>query len=359
MKYNIRYKSFTPGQCSPNELWRETLSNQYPYQLGTKFHSLIKKIQTQLTTFHVASTKHSAYLLSSSGTGALDLAIGSLGKTKCTIVVNGHFGERLVDIANYFGLEINIYKIEKNTIITQKDEKNILNQLIKHKSSVLVAVHTETSIGLTNNIYILGKVAKQTNSLFIVDGISSTGSENISIKDCNIDCFVGVPYKCLLSPSGMSFIIANKTYLDFASNSISFSLDWKKLISAHNNGQCLWSPMTYSLLVLSKVLDLRMENKELFFKKLQLKAKNIWKKFEREGIAMLGLPESRNPCFTVIYANNNAINIQQKILQHCKIEIATGLGNTTPELLRISHYPDSVEQDYEMLAKSIATLLAE
>ena len=67
-------------------------------------------------------------------------------------------------------------------------------------------VHGETSVGVTNPIRELGAVARDRNVLFLVDAISSFGSETLHVDEWGIDLCVVNGQKCLGAPQGNTFV---------------------------------------------------------------------------------------------------------------------------------------------------------
>jgi (S)-ureidoglycine---glyoxylate transaminase len=70
----------------------------------------------------------------------------------------------------------------------------------------LGVVHGETSVGVTNPIRELGVLARERDMLFLVDAISSFGSEALHVDDWGIDLCVVNGQKCLGAPQGNTFV---------------------------------------------------------------------------------------------------------------------------------------------------------
>jgi aspartate aminotransferase-like enzyme len=67
-------------------------------------------------------------------------------------------------------------------------------------------VHGETSVGITNPIEELAAVARKHGVLFLVDAISSFGSEELHVDEWGIDLCIVNGQKCLGAPQGNTFV---------------------------------------------------------------------------------------------------------------------------------------------------------
>jgi len=75
-------------------------------------------------------------------------------------------------------------------------------------------VHHETTTGMLNRVREIGDIAKENNSVFIVDAISSFAGVPIDIKNCQIDFMMSTSNKCIQGIAGVAFVICSKDELE-------------------------------------------------------------------------------------------------------------------------------------------------
>jgi len=176
---------------------------------GPEFGTLHDRITENLK--QVFETKQDVFVLTSSGTGAVECAISNIVNPgdKVIVPVFGVFSERvrekvvrhggkLVEIAAEWGDAPTAAQIER----VVKKEKN---------AKALAIVYNETSTGVTvRDLPEMGKIAVENNLLFIVDAISILGGDNLPVDKWNVDLCVGGSQKCLACPPGLAMISVSK-----------------------------------------------------------------------------------------------------------------------------------------------------
>ena len=128
------------------------------------------------------------------------------------IGVNGLFGERMVDTAQRCGAEVVPVSTEWGRIIEPEAIEAALKT--QQKVKLLALVHAETSTGILQPLHEASELAKQHDTLFLVDTVTSLGGHEVAVDDWGIDiCFSGTQ-KCLSCPPGLSPFTANQKALD-------------------------------------------------------------------------------------------------------------------------------------------------
>jgi alanine-glyoxylate transaminase/serine-glyoxylate transaminase/serine-pyruvate transaminase len=130
---------------------------------------------------------------------------------KAVIGVNGVFGERMVDVATRCGGEVIRIDEEWGNII---DPARIIDNLKKHSPVKLFAiVHAETSTGAMQPLKEIGRFLRNTETLFLVDAVTSLAGCQLKIGEWGIDiCYSGTQ-KCLSVPPGLSPITLSEKAL--------------------------------------------------------------------------------------------------------------------------------------------------
>lgn len=154
-------------------------------------------------------TINDSYLLTGSGTSAMEAAISSIinpGETTLH-VVGGKFGERFSQIANINGANTKNLEVEWGTAVTPKQVKEALDA--DENIKAVTVVHNETSTGVAAPIAEIGKVMKNYDALYVVDTVSSLAGDEVDVDGYGIDICVTGSQKCLAAPPGMAAITLN------------------------------------------------------------------------------------------------------------------------------------------------------
>ena len=149
-------------------------------------------------------TKNDSYILTGSGTSAMEAAVSNLVNRgdKILNVVGGKFGERFADISKMHGIESKALNVEWGTAVTP----DLIEEALEADEDIkaVTMVHNETSTGVAAPIQEVGEVA-----LFIVDTVSSLGGDYVDVDKFHIDACVTGSQKCLAAPPGLAAITFN------------------------------------------------------------------------------------------------------------------------------------------------------
>jgi aspartate aminotransferase-like enzyme len=159
----------------------------------------------------VFQTKNDIFLLSGSGTAGMEAAVGSLAGSgdKVIAIENGKFGERFKDIAALYAEVVPIV-FEWGLPI----DLEIVKEKLEEGAKAITLVHNETSTGILNPAAEIGKLAKKHDVLFIMDGVTSLGGDDVKIDEWGVDVAVVGSQKCLAAPPGLSVVSVSEKALE-------------------------------------------------------------------------------------------------------------------------------------------------
>ena len=123
---------------------------------------------------------------------------------------DGFFVRRFKQIAMEYGYNVHhvVPKVDGGRV--DIDEVELL--LNSEDFKAVVAVHSETSVGILEDIEALGKVIPE-DTFFIVDSVSSYGALEINVSKYGIDLCIGYSSKALGAINGVTPLYLNeKTY---------------------------------------------------------------------------------------------------------------------------------------------------
>ena len=330
-----------PGPIPVPDDILQILSNQMINHRGPEFKELLYRVTERLQ--FVFATKNEMFILSSSGTGAMEAAIAntlSVGdKVICASI--GSFGNRFGELAKRFGADVDMLNFEPGTSINPEVLEQALN---KHKDLKAVLVtHNETNTGVTNNLKEVAKlVKKDPNRLLLVDGISSVCSIPLQTDELGCDVVVSASQKGWMLPPGLAFISFSPLAWKF--NSISnmprFYFDLIQYKSYYDKGQPPWTPALSIIFALDKALEQIIdEGMENVYTRHSSIADQV-----RSGIKQIGLslfPDISVASNTVTAVKSpeglDADMLRNQIQKNHGVVLAGGYGPQQGKIFRIGH----------------------
>lgn len=152
---------------------------------------------------NIFKTDNDIFLLSGSGTAGMEAAVGSVvGKgDKVIAIENGKFGERFKDIAALYA-DVVPAVFEWGLPI----DLELIKEKLEEGAKAITLVHNETSTGILNPAAEIGKLARKHDALFIMDGVTSIGGDDVRVDEWGVDIAVVGSQKCLAAPPGLSIV---------------------------------------------------------------------------------------------------------------------------------------------------------
>lgn len=163
----------------------------------------------------VFQTKNDIFVLSGSGTAGMEAAVGSLAGSgdKVIAIENGKFGERFKDIAAIYA-EVVPVVFEWGLPI----DLEVVKEKLEEGAKAITLVHNETSAGILNPAAEIGKLAKKHDALFIMDGVTSLGGDDVKVDEWGIDVAIVGSQKCLAAPPGLSVVSVSEKAFEVMKN---------------------------------------------------------------------------------------------------------------------------------------------
>ncbi|RLF47690.1 MAG: aminotransferase [Thermoplasmata archaeon] len=215
--------------------------------------------------FQVDDDYHVA-VFSGSGTSGLEAVIsGILNKEDSVLcIINGKFGERLYEICNIYA---NAHPLEIPW--GQAPTLDAVEEIIeKYEVTAIALCHNETSTGMTNPAEEIGRIAKEHDLIYILDGITSVGGIELYPKEWGVDAIVLGSQKCLAAPAGLAAVAISDRAYQRIGEGRTYYLDLKKHIDKIEKGDTPYTPAIPLFLAFKEAL-------------LMLKEEGIEKRWER------------------------------------------------------------------------------
>ncbi|PFH88030.1 2-aminoethylphosphonate--pyruvate transaminase [Bacillus sp. AFS088145] len=296
------YKLLTPGPLTTTSTVKEEmLFDRCTWDQDYK--DITQKIRTQLLELANASEKdYTVVLMQGSGTFAVESVISSTTSRndKVLIVTNGAYGERIVKMAKYIGLNFIQYSIAYEELPKEEELRDIIekDQAITH----IVMVHCETTTGILNPIEMVAELSKEYNKTLIIDAMSSFGGIEIDVQKLGIDYLISSANKCIQGVPGFGFVIAKLDQLvqcEGIARSLSLDLfdQWKEM---DKEGKWRFTSPTHVVAAFSKAIDELIEEGGISarFARYQNNNRLLRMRLKEVGIHAYITEENQSPIIT-------------------------------------------------------------
>lgn len=96
-------------------------------------------------------------------------------------------------------IEVTYVPFDKHGYVNPEDIRNA----IKPNTKFVVCTHCSNVIGTVQPIAQIGKVCKENDLIFVVDGSQGAGCNPVDMVNFGIDCYAFTGHKCLMGPTGI------------------------------------------------------------------------------------------------------------------------------------------------------------
>lgn len=350
-------KLFTPGPVTMEPGILEEGSNQHPYFRTSEFSEIMLDIQKRILRF-IGCSKGKIVPLGASGTGALDCTISNLVTDNDFVLVinNGTFGQRLVDLCNFYKLKYLEYKVPFGS---EPDLKVVEDYLKSNKISVIMTQATETSSSQKIPVTEIGKLSRKYGTFFIVDAITAFLIDEYSMDRSNIDVSILSSQKGFCVPPGVSFIVMNDKAIERSKgiDSKSYYLNINSHLVNMERGQTPFSPPITILHQINKKLE-AIDNISLdsYLSKIDSIAKDLRNKMEPLPFKIVAdNPSNSLTAFRYNGSNSkfNAYELFRYLVKSFNYYITPVGGEFEKSDIRVAHIGDLTIEDNKKLIEAI------
>jgi alanine-glyoxylate transaminase/serine-glyoxylate transaminase/serine-pyruvate transaminase len=187
-----------PSDCHPRVL--RAMSTPLVGHLDPEFLVIMNETQDMLR--QLFRTKNAlTFPVSGTGSAGMETCVVNLIEPgdKMVVCVNGVFGQRMTDVAQRAGAQVTTTERPWGEVF---DPQQIRDVLLKVKPKVLGIVHAETSTGARQPLEEIGKLCRETDTLLLVDTVTSLGGLPVEVDGWGIDAVYSGTQKCLSCPPG-------------------------------------------------------------------------------------------------------------------------------------------------------------
>jgi aspartate aminotransferase-like enzyme len=329
----------TPGPTNVPEEIRKKMAEDVIHHRMTDYKKLFTEVSENLKDFF--KTKQEVLTLTCSGTGVMEAAVINLfsKKEKVLVINTGNFGQRFVEIAATYELDVIDLKYDWGSTYDLEDIKVVISKNPDLKG--IFMTHSETSTGVLNDIQSVGNLTKDTDILLVVDSVSGMVVNPLEFDDWSLDCVIAGSQKGFLLPPGLAFIALSEKAKKAMerSNLPKFYFDLKKYIKfLKEKQQNPYTPAITLIVGLKCACDLLLEEG---LDTIQAKHTKL-RKYLGEELLKLGfehfVKDEKARGNTLVAVTHTEIEDMDKFREAVDkngVSLAGGQGNYAGKLLRI------------------------
>ncbi len=331
-----------PGPTRVSSRVLKAMSKSIVNHRSAVFGEILKDTNEMMS--EVFQTENQSYLITGSGTAAMEAALGNVveKEDKVLNIVGGKFGERFMQITEtHQGIPVEL-TVEWGHAVNPDDVRYILEEEEDIKAVTLV--HNETSTGVSNPIEKVGKILKDFDALYVVDTVSSLGGDDVQVDNFGIDMCVTGSQKCLAAPPGMAAITLNDNAWNVINKTESktYYLDMKKYKKSGDKKvpETPYTPSVSLMYAMNEALMIIMEEGlESRIKRHEKAAEATINGVKALGLELFAIEEVSS---TTVTAVNIPEDITDKDLRGTmrnkyRIELAGGQDHLKGNVFRIGH----------------------
>jgi len=297
-----------------------------------------------------------------SGTGAMEAAVVNTLSAGDTVAVvrAGKFADRWAALAKAYGLKaIDLEAPFGHTVPAER----VAETLKKANVKAVLTQHSETSTGVLHDVHAYAQVTRNTDTLLIVDAVSSLGIADLPMDGWGIDVVVAGSQKGLMLPPGLGFCaLSDKAWARTKTSTLpKYYFDITEEARSVRKNEAHYTPAVSIVVGLRTVLTmLEAEGLPNIFKRHDRLARAT-----RAGVEALGLElfckAIPSPAITAV-VSPQGIDSEEILAAYARshnITIAGGQGEMKGKIFRLGHMGYAAEFDTISALAALEQVLAD
>ena len=310
------------------------------------------------------TTTGQPFIVAGGGTLSMEMGIVNLVAPgeKLLVVSHGYFGDRFVDLASSFGIQVQVLKAEWGQAVPPEA---LAKRLAEEAFTAVTITHVDTSTGTLAPVAAYAEILKGRPELFILDGVCATGGVDERFDEWGLDVLLTAPQKAIGAPPGVALVVFSERALAVRKARASVPAYYADLLRwlpiMLDPGKYYSTPCVNEIMALAEALRmLHHEGLAARFERHGRIARSV-----RAGLAAMGLqvftdPDSRADTLSVILLPEGIEDLAfRKGMASRGIVIAGGLGPIAGKAFRLGHMGNIAAGEVVAALKAIeGTLLA-
>jgi alanine-glyoxylate transaminase/serine-glyoxylate transaminase/serine-pyruvate transaminase len=153
------------------------------------------------------------FIVAGSGTLAMDLAGANLIEEgdRALVVNTGYFGDRFGQLLERYGAQVTHVRAP---VGAQPALDEVQKALQEGPYKLMTVTHVDTSTGVLADVQGLAALARQYETLLVVDGVCSVAGEELRMSEWGVDVALTASQKAISIPPGLALLVAGPRAMD-------------------------------------------------------------------------------------------------------------------------------------------------
>jgi alanine-glyoxylate transaminase / serine-glyoxylate transaminase / serine-pyruvate transaminase len=276
------------------------------------------------------------------GSSGMEAAVANLLEPgdRVLVCVHGYFGDRVRQMAERQGAEITVLEEDWGNPI---DPQRVEDALKQGPYKLMTVVHAETSTGVLQPMDDIARLAKEYDTMLLLDTVSSLGGIEIKVDKWGVDVCFSCSQKCIGCPPGLAPITFSDRAVEMVKNRKSAVRSWYldlSLIEKYWGNERVYhhtSSSTLNYALLEALLLIHEEGLHVRFTRHLKNHKALVAGIEALGLKMLVDEPYRLPTLNtvVIPEGVDDLKLRRYLLEKFKLDIGGGFGSLAGKVWRV------------------------
>ena len=356
-----KYQLMAPGPTPiPSEVLL-AMAQPIIHHRTPEYEALFVEVRAGLAKLF--QTRQDVIPFACSGTGAMEAAVVNTLSAGDTVAVvrAGKFADRWTELGKAYGLDV----IDLTAPFGHTVPPARVAETLRTKGNVkaVLTQHSETSTGVLHDVRAYAAVTKDTETLLIVDAVSSLGIAELPMDAWGIDVVVAGSQKGLMLPPGLGFCaLSDKAWARAKTSTLpKYYFNITEEAKSVRKNEAHYTPAVSIVVGLRTVLKmLEAEGLANVFKRHDRLARAT-----RAGVEALGLElfakATPSPAITAVVAPTgiDSEKIVAAFSKNHNITIAGGQGEMKGTIFRLGHMGYAAEFDTISALAALEQVLAD
>ncbi len=351
---------FTPGPVGlPSPVLRAMATPMVSHR-SDEFHELYEAVEEKLKKL-LMSDEVEVYLLTASGTGAVEAAVANFIKPGDEVLVplHGIFSERLAETVRAHGGAVVAVNCGDRRGPTAEEVESALRSNPRVSAAAVVINDTCPGVML-RNFREIAEVVKERGCLLIVDAVSAFGGVEIPVRDWGIDVLATATQKCLAAPPGLSIVAVSEEAASRLGGGSpgTYYLDLAKYRDFSRRRETPFTPALPILYALNEALDFILR---VGFKRWvdfhEMRARALYSALSELGMRPFVSEGFRSTTVVSVEAEGRVGEVARLLRREFGIYVAGGIGRFKGRVVRVGNMGYLTKRDVITLVACLALLL--
>ncbi|MCS7223863.1 MAG: alanine--glyoxylate aminotransferase family protein [Armatimonadetes bacterium] len=191
-----------PGPSNVDPRVLRALIHQPIGHLDPEFLTVMDEVRSALRRLF-RTQNELTFPVSGTGSGGMESCLANLIEPgdKVLVFVIGFFGDRIAQMAKRLGADLVVYEKPWGQAVNSEE---VRSQIQKHMPKIIALVHGETSTGVLQPLEGIGALAREYDSLLLVDTVATLGGVPFGADELLVDATFSATQKCLSAPPGLA-----------------------------------------------------------------------------------------------------------------------------------------------------------